>query len=149
MKVKEVMKTEVITLPAHLTYEEAARVLYHEKISGAPVVAPKGVLLGVVSEKDLFRLLYPSYQDFYKHPEAYTNYELRENKMDELRRRPISEIVAREIHTVTPEMPILKAGALMLSHNLHRLPVVSENKLVGIITRDHIFRSILKKHLPL
>ncbi len=149
MKVKEIMETEIIIIPADLTYEEVARELYEKKISGAPVVDRTGKLIGVISEKDLFRLLYPSYRDFYKHPEAYLDYELREEKIEELKQRPIAEIVNHQVYTIHPDAPVLRAGSLMLSHGLHRLPVVQNDVLVGIVTRDHIFRGILKKHLAL
>lgn len=143
------MKTDVITIPADLTYEAAARLLYEKKISGAPVVDKDGKLIGVVSEKDLFKLLYPRYHDYYHHPEAYLDYEAREDKIEELKLRPIMEIVPAKAEFVHPESPVLKAGSLMLAKNLHRLPVVENDMLIGIITRDHIFRQILQKHLSL
>ena len=39
------------------------------------------------------------------------------------------------------------AGGLMLAHNIHRLPVIKDEKLVGIVTREDIYGTILKKHL--
>jgi CBS domain-containing protein len=43
--------------------------------------------------------------------------------------------------------PIMKAGGHMLARHLHRIPIVDNGKLVGIISREEVFSAILKKHL--
>ncbi|MEK7077096.1 MAG: CBS domain-containing protein, partial [Patescibacteria group bacterium] len=62
MKVKDVMGKDVVTVSPETTYEEAARLLDGHKISGLPVVDKGGNLVGMLSEKDLFKALYPKYE---------------------------------------------------------------------------------------
>jgi CBS domain-containing protein len=146
MKVSDVMEREVITVPQSATYQEAARILRTHKISGAPVVDEAGKLVGMLSEKDLFRVLYPRYDSFYKSPEDYLDFESREQKIKEVILHPIIDFAARDIIIITTDAPIMKAGALMLARGVHRLPVVDGENLVGLITRRHVFGKVLERH---
>ncbi len=144
------MTTPVVTIAEHSSYEEAARVLHDHHISGAPVVDDDGRVIGMISEKDLFRVLYPFEKSFYEHPELYLNFEMRENKIEEIRRDPITPFLTKRVLSIVPETPILKAGGLMLARGIHRLPVINETGiLVGIVSRRDIFGRILASHLDL
>ena len=55
-KVREVMKTKVFTTGPHIPIEEAAMVLYDKNIGCLPVVAD-GKLIGIISDRDIFRAL--------------------------------------------------------------------------------------------
>jgi CBS domain-containing protein len=146
MKVRDIMETKVIAIPVGTPYEEVARILYADDVSGALVVDAQGTLIGAVSEKDLFRIMYPFYKSYYEHPESYTDYEERENKIDEIRNQPVERFMTREVLTIDPESPIMRAGAVMLARNVSRLPVVEDGKIIGIICRPHIYRNIYKHH---
>lgn len=143
------MKTNIITISRNATYEEAARILYNNKISGAPVVDENGEIVGLISEKDLFRVLYPLYKSFYENPEIYTDFEERESKAQEIKDRSIENFMLKEVITVGPETPILRAGALMLARGISRLPVVENDRLIGIISRRDIYSAILKQNFKL
>ena len=147
MKVKDVMDKKVFTLRNDATYEEAARFLAKKDISGAPIVDSENRVIGMLSEKDLFKALYPLYKNFYDNPELYVDYEARESKIEEIRNDTIEKFASKKVISVEPETPILRAGALMLAKGIHRLPVVQKGKLVGIVTREHIYRTILQSHL--
>jgi CBS domain-containing protein len=41
-------------------------------------------------------------------------------------------------------MPVMRAGAMMLAKGIHRMPVISEGKLVGIVTRSRIYRHVFR-----
>lgn len=145
MKIREVMKTEIHAISSTATYEDAARVLYEHRIGGAPVVDPDGRLVGLVSEKDLFRVMYPYYKSFYNDPESYLDMEKREAKLDDIRRHPVASIMTKDLVTIAPDAPIMLAGGTMLAKQVHRLPVVENGKLVGVVTRGMIYRAILKQ----
>jgi acetoin utilization protein AcuB len=57
IKVKNIMTRDVITVPPDYTVEETAQVLQKNRISGAPVVAADGQLVGTITQTDLFRVL--------------------------------------------------------------------------------------------
>lgn len=147
MKVREVMKYPVISITPETTYEEAARIMRSKRFSGLPVVSPAGELIGLVSEKDLFRALYPSYEEFIANPELWTDQENQEAEIERLRETPVSLYMARHVYTISPEAPVLHAAGLMLARQIHRLPVLENKKLVGMVTRREIFGAVLISRL--
>jgi CBS domain-containing protein len=147
MKVKDVMITDIITVKKEATYKEVAVVLTNKNISGVLVVDDAGKLIGVVSEKDLFKVLYPYYQSFYETPEQYLDLERREDKINEVFDHKIESFMTKELVTISPDAPIMEAGSLMLAKKVHRLPVVDKGKLIGLVTRELIYRAILNHHL--
>ncbi|GEM_PF-346842 len=147
MKVKNVMRGEVITVQPETSYEEAVKIMHRYNFSGLPVINGKGKLVGMISEKDLFRALYPNYQDFILDPTGFRDQETQEENIDLIRNHPVEKYMNRKVLTIEPEAAILRAGGLMLSHGIHRLPVVLDGKLVGIVTREEIYTAILKKRL--
>ena len=147
MKVRDVMTTSVITVSPAATYEETARILYKHNLSGVPVVNGHGKLVGIVSEKDLFRAMYPLYEEYILEPHAYYDQEIQENEIEIIRKRPIEKYMSKQVITVSAGDSVLHAGGLLLARGLHRLPVTENGKLVGIVSREDIYSSILKKHL--
>lgn len=147
MKVREIMSTKIISLKPSMTYEEVYKILIDNDISGAPVVAENGNIVGIISEKDLFRVLFPFYTSYYNNPELYVDYEERENKVDEIRNHKVELFMSRDFVRISPDDPILRAGALMLAKHISRLPVVENGKLIGMIWRRDIYKTILNNKL--
>ncbi|MDE2018902.1 MAG: CBS domain-containing protein [Patescibacteria group bacterium] len=146
MKVRDVMISPVITITPDTTYEEAARLLHANRISGVPVVDAAGKLAGIVSEKDLFRAMYPLYEEYILEPHAYYNQERQEEEIEAIRKQPVEKFMSKGVVVISPHESILHAGGLMLARGLHRLPVVDGGRLIGIVTREDIYGTILKKH---
>jgi len=57
IKIKDIMTSDVITVPPDFSVEETAQVLQKNRISGVPVVDAEGRLVGVITQSDLFRVL--------------------------------------------------------------------------------------------
>ncbi|MFW0837878.1 MAG: CBS domain-containing protein [Candidatus Komeilibacteria bacterium] len=142
MKVQDLMDTNFITIKVGTPYQAVVETLFQKKLTGAPVVDKNDDIVGFVSEKDLFRILYPFYHNYYKHPESYTNWEERESKAAEIKHHPVEAFMSHEVISVRPGMPILSAGAMMLAYHVHNLPVVKDKKIVGMITRETIYHQI-------
>ena len=68
------MKTDVVTVSPSLSWRDAAALLLGRGISAAPVVDNSGHLIGILSEKDLFRGLFPSFKDWIQAPESYLDF---------------------------------------------------------------------------
>lgn len=147
MKVREIMDKKFISLKKGATYEEVFKVLDSNDISGAPVVDENNKIIGIVSEKDLFRVLFPFYTSYYNNPELYVDYEARESKIDEIKNHKVEIFMSRDFVHIHPDDPVLRAGALMLAKNISRLPVVENGEFVGMIWRRDIYKTILKKSL--
>ncbi|KKU72873.1 MAG: CBS domain containing protein [Parcubacteria group bacterium GW2011_GWA2_47_26] len=149
MLVKEVMKIKVVTLDPEMTCREAAEVLLQHKISGAPVVDTRGKLLGVISEKDLFRAIYPNYREFHEGEGAYLDFEKLEQEAKGAGDKKISEVMSSRLIVAAPDTPILQIGAQMIASGIHRVPVVDNGKLVGMVSRRDIYGRILNNYFGL
>jgi len=147
MKVRDVMITPVVTVSPATSYEETARLLYENHFSGVPVTGDDGKLLGIVSEKDLFRAMYPRYEEYVLEPHAYLDQEVREGEIRTIRKQPIGKFMNTKVVTIEADAPILHAGGLMLARGFHRLPVIDHGILVGIVTREDIYGAVFKKYL--
>ena len=149
MLVKEVMIKNVVTIKAAQTLAKAAEILVKNNISGAPVVGENNKLIGMISEKDLFKALYPDLKDILLNIKAWFVKEKASFKINEKKKVFIKSLMAKEVISIEEDDSILKAGALMLSSNIHRLPVLRKGKLVGLVSRRDIFRKLLKERFDL
>jgi CBS domain-containing protein len=149
MKVKNIMITDFITLTSNTTFFEAAKRLLVNHASGAPVLDDFGKLVGIISEKDLFRALYPSYKEFYLQPDEFILGNSLEDTVQDAKHKKVGEIMSKRLITTTPEGSILKIGGLMVATGIHRVPVVEDNKVVGMVSRGDVYRAVLQKDFNL
>ncbi len=140
------MTHSVHTLTPGQTVATAIHLFVQHGIKGAPVVE-KGKILGIVSEKDIFRALYPSVTEFSSNPELWLQEVELEGNAKSIAAKSVSEIMITDCVVATPDTPIMQAGSMMLAHNVSRILVVESNKLVGIATRSDVFRNVFKKFL--
>ena len=148
MLVKDVMYTDVVCLKTSMNFLEAAALFLQNKISGAPVLDEAGILVGVLSEKDLFRALYPSYQSFYQNPTPFLNEKELEETAQEAKEKTIDQIMSRRVVTTTPSTHVLKVGGLMIASGIHRVPVMENGKIIGMVSRGTIYRAVMRYTFP-
>ncbi len=148
LKVRDVMSKKVATLTTDMTVKEAALVLVKNKMSGAPVLNKNKKLVGMVSEKDLFKALYPTYKELYIEESLQTlaDPEKMQDMIKSKGSKPVTTALCKKLITTTPETPLVKIGAIMLSQSIHRLPVMSKaGNFLGIISREDLYRTIFKQ----
>ena len=139
MLVKEIMRDDVIILYPHATFLDAATLFLRHEMSAAPVVNEEGKLIGILSEKDLLRAMYPSYSDITQSNQWQEVTPLAEKKT-------VTDIMSRRLISARPEQSVLTVGGLMVATGIHHVPVVNEvNDVIGMISRGDIYRAILKE----
>jgi CBS domain-containing protein len=149
MKVREVMERLVVSVSPQTTYEEAAKIMHRHGFSGLPVVDSTGKLVGILSEKDLFRALYPHYEDYARKTEEFPHGDAEAEQIEEVRKNSISSYMTKGVLSVEADAPLMKAGGMMLARGIHRLPVTENGQMIGIVTREQIYGAILEHHLSL
>lgn len=145
MKVKQVMKKNIIRVPLRASLKDVAKVLFKHQVSGVLVTDEQGKLVGIISEKDVYRELYPNYKDYYKKTEM--DLEDIESRVEEVKDLKAEDFMIKEVETVSAEDTLMKAGAVMLAKKINRLPVMENNQLAGIVSRKDIYQKILKTEL--
>lgn len=141
-KVRGVMTTQVVTVAPDAGFKAIAEVLRRGAISGVPVVDPKGIVLGVVSEADLAlkeeRAELDDHQPF-----------LEGRRGREARRKAAAstaaELMTCPAVTIDAEAPVSEAAGLMRRHGVKRLPVVDDDgRLVGIVSRGDLLALFMR-----
>jgi acetoin utilization protein AcuB len=132
MTVKEVMVKEVATLDVNDELSLANDIMRLGKIRHLPVVDGSR-LVGIVSERDLFR-------SYLAQVMGYGGIDSR-NLIKALR---IKDIMVKEVTTISPEAKLYDAVNLMIEKKIGCLPVVEDDRLVGLITETDIMRQYLQ-----
>jgi len=148
MKVKDVMTTKLITVNPETPVKQIAELMLKHKIGGVPVVEGER-LVGIITEEDLImknvKLHFPTYiqlLDAVIYLESLKKYE------EELRKAigaTARDVMTRDPITISPEATLEEAATLMVERGISRLPVVESEKLVGIITKRDILKSISRE----
>ena len=133
MKVKDIMIKEVATLDVNDELSLANDIMRLGRIRHLPVVDGHH-LVGIISERDLFR-------SSLAQALGYGTRDTRE-MMKNLR---IKDIMVAQVITVTPETSLRDAVKIMVDHKIGCLPVVEQDRLVGLITETDILVQYLKE----
>jgi CBS domain-containing protein len=149
--VGDIMVRDVVTVAPTDTLRTAALLLSHKRISGMPVVAPDGKVTGVLSEKDIVRVLQQrgglvlpgSLFDLLLEPSEARQKDMLTRSRRALDDTEVKAAMTTPAQTTSPTTPTVEAIRKMLSSNINRLPVVENGRLVGIVTR----RDVLSAHL--
>ncbi|MBI3115438.1 MAG: CBS domain-containing protein [Candidatus Kerfeldbacteria bacterium] len=149
MKVAKIMRKRVATIPLGTTIRDAARLLVEKGVTGAPVVDERKRVIGIVSEKDLFRALYPSEEEFMESPEIWADDQAIADHFHEAADRLVEEVMMKDVIAVTPDTSVTRVGAIMLARNIHRLPVMEGGKLKGIVSRRDVYHFAFKRELKI
>ncbi len=120
-KVSQYMTTDIFTVQPDDPVELVADLMAWERIRYVPVEDGKGLLLGLISYRAVLR-----------HLTALTK-----NPSDpQAGSVPVSDLMRRELITVTPDTPALEAIALMRRHRIGSLPVLEDGHIVAMLTEE-------------
>ncbi len=122
---RNLMTTPVKSVSLGTPLSDITILLVEERISGAPVTDEDGRVLGMISEADIMNAL------------------LKGLPM----RTPVDEVMTTPVHTVDEFDLTDEVMALFRKHRIHHLPVVREEKLLGMITPMDVIR-FLAEDLP-
>jgi CBS domain-containing protein len=115
--VRSIMTQQLSTLHDTATIDDAIEIIVQQKIGGLPIVNAEGVLGGIVTERDVMKVLVTE-------------------KVD----RTVEEVMTSSLQVTEPDAPIGKVTRDLTNHRFRRLPVVSGDVLYGIITTSDIMR---------
>jgi CBS domain-containing protein len=144
MKVKEIMKIDVITVNKDATIKDCGDLLEKHGINGAPVV-DNGRVLGVITRADIFKSILPRYPEISEEQRYLMDFEHIEERIDRVSKTKVSEFMGSPAMKVDQETPIVKAGSTMILRKIKQMPVMNGDKLVGIVTLADICRYLMER----
>ncbi len=122
LKAKDIMTKNVISVKKDTPIFEALEIIAANNVTGIPVVREDMILVGVLSEKDALRLAYSQVDD-------------QEKTVDDFMTQPAIHFDENE--------NFLDICDCLITNHFRRIPVTSQGKLVGIISRRDIVNYIL------
>jgi CBS domain-containing protein len=143
LKAKDLMSRQLVTVQEDTTVAELVTVLIEREISGAPVVAASGKLVGVVALSDVAGLvpgggaIAPDRAS----PNAYVRGWEDVVNPDELRQLhvedaglTVGDIMKTTVTTVAPDASVAEMAAAMVQGHIHRVVVTEKGRPVGIVS---------------
>lgn len=129
-----IMTAPVITLKKHDSLEKAERLFKKHHIRHIPVVSDD-VVVGMLSYTDFLRLSFADITDSVDSDADAMVYNM----------FSIKQVMKRNIITVSSSNSIKEVAEILASKEFHALPVVDNNKLVGIVTTTDLIKYLLKQ----
>jgi len=144
---KDIMTTDVITAEESMSVKDLAKLLYQNKISGVPVFNDKGQVIGVATESDLIdqnkKVHIPTVVAILDSFVFLENPEKLEKDIKKMAATNVGDICSHELVSVQPDTPLDEVATLMAERQVHTLPVMDGEKLVGVIGKTDIIRTLV------
>jgi CBS domain-containing protein len=146
MQARDIMTADVVTVAPQTPVGEIARLLAEKQISGAPVVDDAGRLRGIVTEADLIlraaRPHFPRYIPFLEGVIFLENPRHYEEQVEKILATTAEQIMTAKVITVAPDARVEEVATLMAERNINRVVVVEGERVVGIVTRADVIRTL-------
>ena len=135
LSVRELMTESPRSTRADTLLRDAARDMVRSGIGALPVIEADGILVGMLSERELMRhmLSLASINGSIPRPQSGM----------ERARRTVRDVMTRQVLCVSPDQPLAEVASLMTNKDVDRVPVVEEGRLVGFLTRSDIVRKLI------
>ena len=121
-----IMSTDLVTVSPNDSLAKVRQIFLTARIHHLPVV-DDGILAGIVTSYDLFKLDRP---------------------LTEYHMIPVSSVMTRRLATLEPHQKIGVAAELFLENLFHAVPIVKDNKLVGLVTSFDVLKYEFRKAYP-
>ncbi|RUM34606.1 MAG: hypothetical protein DSY50_06215 [Desulfobulbus sp.] len=143
---KDLMSKNVITVTIDTPVQELATILSSHKISGVPVLDDNNEVIGVVTESDLIdqnkKVHIPTVMSILDSFIFLESPGKMEKELKKMSGTQVKDIFSPELITIQETTPLDELATLMAEKNIHTLPVLSGKKLVGVIGKADIIRTI-------
>ena len=141
LRLKEIMTRDVISATPDMTILDAMQLLSERHLSGAPVV-DGGKVVGVFSASDLLGFL----ADLSDTTPSLT-FRRKKGRSTPLEDVTVDEVMTRKVQSLSPECSVDEAAALMGTRQIHRVLVMHEGSLVGIVTTSDVAKAVAEHRI--
>jgi CBS domain-containing protein len=150
VKVSDIMTAPAVTVREDSTLEQVARVMLDHRIGGVPVVGEDGRLRGIITESDFSARNRPVPFSMLELPNLFGHWlePAIERIYQEARGMTAGEVMTKRVMTVREDDPVAEAIRRMCESRVHRLPVVRDGVVVGVVARQDLLRLMLAVGLP-
>ncbi len=149
LKAKDIMTTEIITVSPETEIANAAKILLEKRINGLPVVDAFGKLVGILCQSDLVAqqksIPIPSVFTLLESFIPLTSIKRIDKEVEKIAALTVKQAMTANPVTVSPETDIEDVAKLMVDNKYHTLPVMKGDKVVGVVGKEDVLRTLLSK----
>jgi len=144
---KDIMTADVITIAPETEIAQAAQLLLENRINGVPVVNDAGELVGILCQSDLIiqqkNIPIPSLFTLLDGFIPLTSSKKLDKEVEKIAATTVEDAMTARPVTVNPDTGIEEIAAFMVEKNYHTLPVIEADKLVGIVGKEDVLRTLI------
>ena len=144
---KDIMTREVITISPETEIAQAAQLLLTNRINGVPVVNDAGELVGILCQSDLIiqqkNIPIPSLFTLLDGFIPLTSSKKIDREVEKIAATKVEDAMTANPVTINPDTGIEEVAAFMVEKNYHTLPVVDGDKLVGVVGKEDVLRTLI------
>ena len=143
MHARDIMTSPVITAQPDTSVLDVVGLMLDNGISALPIISDKGFLLGLVSEGDLIRRSEIGARDYSSWWLAAIGGKVRlAEEFVKTHGIQACEIMTRDLVTVHEDTPVWKVAETLEKHRIKRVPVMRDDKVVGIVSRANLLQAL-------
>jgi CBS-domain-containing membrane protein len=147
LNASDIMSTEIITVKKDTSLEDLAAILYEKHINGVPVVDDDGALIGIICESDLIRknrkLHIPTVVALFDWVFYLERPKSMEKEIKRLSATRVEDLYTKDVITVDEKTPIEEIATIMSEKKIHTIPVMDHERIVGIIGKADLIRTLV------
>jgi CBS domain-containing protein len=147
LKAKDIMTRKVVTVSPETKIDLAGKMLLENHFNGLPVVDPEGRLKGIICQDDLIaqqkKFPLPSVFTILDGVIPLTSSKQMEKEVQKMAAITVGQAMTHDPITVDPQTTLEDIATLMVKKNIHTLPVMEKGKLVGVIGKEDILRTLV------
>ncbi|HKX18766.1 MAG TPA: CBS domain-containing protein [bacterium] len=146
MRARELMSTPVVTIRPEASLKELAELMIAHQVSGVPVVDRGGGLAGVVSESDVMEKIEGAAVEDAERgmTRLLTVMSKALDGSSKPTARTVADLMTARVVTAGPDATVQQLVHLMITYDVNRIPIVETGRLVGIVTRADILRTMVR-----
>ncbi|MBI4772780.1 MAG: CBS domain-containing protein [Deltaproteobacteria bacterium] len=148
LKAKDIMSQNPVTVSMETEVGQVAKLLFDKHINGVPVVDAKGKLKGILCQSDLIaqqkKLSLPSVFTLLDSFIPLKSMKVFEKEVKKMAAATAGDAMTPNPYTVGLEATIEDVATLMVEKNFHTIPVVESGRLVGIIGKEDVLRTLTR-----
>lgn len=149
LKAADIMTPDPVTVGEDMPVTDAARVMVERRVGALPVVDGER-LVGLVSESDLImqdvKVEFPTYihlvDGFIFYPPAQARFEA---ELKKAVGATVGQVMSRDPVTVQSDVSVADVATLMVDRDVSRIPVLDGDRVIGIISKSDIVRSLISE----
>ncbi|RJP57249.1 MAG: CBS domain-containing protein [Deltaproteobacteria bacterium] len=146
LKARDIMTRKVISVSPETEVTKAAKILLDNSVNGMPVVDSEGRLVGIICQSDLIaqqkQLPLPSVFTLLDGVIPLFSQKNLESEAQKIMATTVFKAMTPDPVTISPESSLEEIAKLMVDKKLHTLPVIKQGKLIGIVGKEDVLRTI-------